>query len=169
MIYLTTVLALPDFFDFFYSSSGGISAWDEEHYGSFVCSIDGVDAAINLNPVWEEWNFSYPKENGVPTVVHLQGQDRALRIDAIYKPHDEYTSGVRIVLEVDFWVGNADGSDMQKWNYMRLEAQWVKTTEQHYGYWNIDPIQNDVADPEIDSNYPGEYKCRNVATEYLKQ
>ena len=162
MLYLPTVLALPFFHDLYYWGTVA-TEWNDAHYGSFVCSIDGVDAAVNVNPVWNEWNQSDP------VVVNIQGQDRTLRIDSIYQSRGTYPfEDVALVLDVDFWVGNADGSDMQKWNYMRFDVDYIKPVDdQHYGYGGIRSSQSDVE--ETDAYVPGRYKCRRYYTEYLKQ
>ncbi len=145
MIYLATALALE---------------------GNIICSIDGVNATMNTFPQWDKWSHSYPKDRA-PDVVHLQGQDRALRIDAIYKYKDESSLDPDRVLAVDFWVGNADGTDMTKWNYYRFDVELITPAEssRFYKYFAIKADQSGVSDPQIDPKYPGDYRCVNVETE----
>ena len=120
-----------------------------EYLSNFVCSIDGIDAATTTDSVLNEW-----KQTG-PVVMNIQGQDRAVRIDSKF----EYKwFEVEIVLHVDFWVGNADGSDMQKWNYMKFD-----TVDSYQGGWDISAVQNNV---EETADAPGLYKCRNVYIAY---
>ena len=131
MLYLQTVLA----FGF-------------EYFGNFICSIDGIDAAISSHSARDEWTQSNP------VVMNIQGQDRTVRIDSIFE--EEYAwFEYKMILDVDFWVGNADGSDMQKWNYMKFD------TVKDYGYYSIESSQNDV---EETADAPGLFKCRNAET-----
>ena len=121
-----------------------VLAYGFEYFGNFVCSIDGIDAAISSHSSRDEWNQTEP------VVMNIQGQDRAVRIDSKF----EYKwFEVEIVLHVDFWVGNADGSDMQKWNYMKFDSEKVEAG------WGINSSQDNV---EETADAPGLYKCRNV-------
>ena len=129
MLYLPAVLAY---------------GFGHEFLGNFVCSIDGIDAATTTDSVLNEWR------QAEPVVMNIQGQDRAVRIDSKF----EYKwFEVEIVLHVDFWVGNADGSDMQKWNYMKFDSGKVDAG------WGIGSSQDNV---EETADAPGLYKCRNV-------
>ena len=154
MIGLPTALA----FSFYEALIDG--KYPNERYGNIVCSIDNVDMATNVNFKWDEWNQSDPVK------VFLQGELRTVQISAIYQPHDAWSpSGANIVLEVDFWVGDADNNNREKWNYMRKYLYWVQGPSNHFDdYVGIAETENNVLDTEVD--HPGEYKCRNVMTEF---